>query len=439
VGDFPPPLYCVKVLNKNVHSFFWSGKIKERGERGGIVKQIKFLHTADLHLDSPMVGLSKLPENIYKRLLNSTFIALKRIVDTAIDKQVDFLIVAGDVYDGEDRSIRAQVKFRQEMERLAAHGIPVYLTHGNHDHLSGSWVHIPLPENVYVYGEEVEHYTYTKDNVIANLYGFSYPRRQLFDRKIDEYKKESDADFHIGILHGNEGGYSSHDNYAPFHIKDLIDKQFDYWALGHIHKRNILCENPPIIYPGNIQGRHHKELGPKGCYIVTLAESNCQLEWFDTADVEWDSVDIDVQNISSFQSIYQLCTGQLSQIRNEQSNGKIVKLELRNFKPFEGSTSILNGELLEILQENESEEENFVWVSAIQVKEELLYDLEILKSEEGFVSELLNTIESYDQSNEALAALFNHPQARRHLSDRSIEEQSNIVKEAERILLQLLM
>jgi DNA repair protein SbcD/Mre11 len=403
------------------------------------VKQVTFLHTADLHLDSPMVGLSKLPEKIYKRLLNSTFIALKRLIDAAIEKQVDFLIIAGDVYDGEDRSIRAQVKFRQEMERLAAHGIRVYLTHGNHDHLSGSWIHIPLPDNVFVFGGAVEHCIFTKENVVVNLYGFSYPRRQVFERKIDEFKKGAVADFHIGILHGNEGGNSSHDNYAPFHVKDLIEKQFDYWALGHIHRRKILSENPPIIYPGNIQGRHHKELGPKGCYMVTLSDSNCHLDWINTADVEWDLIEIDVKNLTSFQTIYHLCLEQLNLIRNEQENGKIVKLELHNFKPFEGSVSILNGELLEILQENESEEENFVWVSTIHVKEELQYDREILKSEDGFVGELLNTIENYEQSHEALDPLFHHHQARKHISSLSEEDKEKLVADAERILLQLLM
>lgn len=403
------------------------------------MKQITFLHTADLHLDSPMVGLSKLPEKIYKRLLNSTFVALKRIVDTAIEKQVDFLIIAGDVYDGEDRSIRAQVKFRQEMERLDAHGIQVYLTHGNHDHLSGSWIHIPLPENVFVFGEAVGLCTYSKKNVNVNLYGFSYPKRQVYERKIDDFKKEGDADFHIGILHGNEGGNSSHDNYSPFHVKDLIEKHFDYWALGHIHKRNILSENPPIIYPGNIQGRHHKEQGPKGCYLVTLTESNYELNWIDTADVEWDSIEIDVQNLTSFQTIYNQCIEQLNRIRKEQSNGIIVKLVLHNLKPFEGSVSLVNGDLLEILQENESEEENFVWVSAIHVKEELSYDTEALKEEDGFIGELLKTIEMNEQCNEALEPLFHHHQARKHLTNLTNEDKINIVAEAERILLQLLL
>lgn len=410
----------------------------EKG-RGVIVKKITFLHTADLHLDSPLVGLSQLPDKIYKRLLNSTFIALKQLVNIAIEKHVDFLIIAGDVYDGEDRSIRAQVKFRQEMERLNAHGIPVYLIHGNHDHLSGSWTHMPLSDNVVVFGEGVELRTFNNNHVKVHLYGFSYPRRQVFERKIEEYKKIDAADFHIGLLHGNEGGNSSHGNYAPFQLKDLIEKQFDYWALGHIHKGKILSENPPVIYPGNIQGRHYKEQGAKGCYIVTLNDSNYQLEWIDTADVEWDSIEIDVRESTSFQEIYHMCIGKINQVRSEDKKGKIVRLELKNLTPFEGSDSIFNGELLEILQENEYEEENFVWVSNIQVIEENLFDKELIKGEDGFVSELLSTIEQYENLNEAIEPLFVHHLARKHLSGPSDDDQKKMLNEAERILLQLLL
>jgi DNA repair protein SbcD/Mre11 len=386
-----------------------------------------------------MVGLSQLPEKLYRRLLNSTFTALKRLIDTAIEMQVDFLIIAGDVYDGEDRSIRAQVRFRQEMERLSEHGIPVYLIHGNHDHLSGTWTHIPLPENVHVFGEKVEHKIFSKENVIVHLYGFSYPKRQVLERRIEEFQKKSGSDFHIGILHGNEGGNSSHGNYAPFSIKDLIDKQFDYWALGHIHKSKILCETPPIIYPGNIQGRHHKEQGSKGCYLVTLTDFNFQHEWIDTADVEWDSLEVDASNCTSFQEIYHQCTETMNKIRSEHRKGKVVKIVVINLGQVEGSVSLVNGELLEILQENESEEENFIWVSDIHITEDSIYDKEQLKDKDGFIRELLNTSEHNQQITEALQPLFLHHEARKHLASPNNEEQKNMLLEAERILLQLLL
>jgi DNA repair protein SbcD/Mre11 len=420
-----------------VHSVFGDGKIVEKGG-AETMKQIRFLHTADLHLDSPMVGLSHLPEKIYKRLLNSTFVALKSIVDAAIEKQVDFLIIAGDIYDGEDRSIRAQVRFRQEMERLASYNIAVFLTHGNHDHLSGSWTHIPLPPNVIVFGEEVELKTFTKENITVHLYGFSYPQRQVLERKIDNYQKIAGADLHIGVLHGNDGGSSNHGNYAPFLVKELVEKQFDYWALGHIHKRKILSQAPPIIYPGNIQGRHHKEEGPKGCCIVTLTESDYHLSWIDTADVEWETLEIDVSAYNSFQEILHICLEKMNQIRNAYSKGKIVKLVLDKLQPMEGKNSLINGELLEVLQENENDEENFIWISGIQIKENMLYDKEVLRGEDGFFQELLYTIDHYEQQDDAMEPLYQHQLARKYISNLNDEDQKNMMTEAERILFQLL-
>lgn len=402
------------------------------------MKKITFLHTADLHLDSPMVGLSHLPGKMYNRLLNSTFVALKRLVDTAIEKKVDFVIIAGDVYDGEDRSIRAQVRFCKEMERLDSQGIPVYLTHGNHDHLAGTWTQLTLPPNVSIFGEDVEMKSYCKDDIIVHLYGFSYPRRLVLERKIDNYHKLSGADFHIGILHGNEGGNSTHGNYAPFSVKDLMEKGFDYWALGHIHKRRILNESPPIIYPGNIQGRHHKEEGPKGCYLVTLDETDFHLNWIDTADIEWGTIEIDVSQCISFQDILQICFKTMNEYRVSHTNGRILKLILDKLQPIEGKESLINGDLLEILQENEKEEENFIWISSIHIKEVKLFDKELLRGEDGFFKEMFQTIENLDDLDDALEPLYQHHLARKYISNLNEEDQANIIKEAEQLLFQYL-
>ncbi|WP_442599068.1 metallophosphoesterase family protein [Neobacillus sp. D3-1R] len=402
------------------------------------MKKIKFLHTADLHLDSPMVGLSHLPEKIYKRLLNSTFVALKQLVDAAIDNKVDFVIIAGDIYDGEDRSIRAQVLFSKEMERLNSFGIPVFLIHGNHDHLGGTWAQIPLPFNVTLFGPEVEMHSFVKGDTKVHLYGFSYPRRQVMDKKIDDYQKIQGADFHIGILHGNDGGNSTHGNYAPFSVTDLLEKGFDYWALGHIHKQRIISEFPPILYPGNIQGRHHKEAGPKGCYEVTLSETDVQLNWIDTADIEWDTLEIDVSQSHDFHDILRLCLDTINQFRVIQLNGKIIKLILNNLQPIEGKESLINGDLLDILQENEHNEENFIWVSSIETNELKTYDKEALKGEDGFFKELFETIETFTDIDSALEPLYQHHLARKYISRLNEGEQENILLEAEKLVIQYL-
>jgi DNA repair protein SbcD/Mre11 len=400
------------------------------------LKKISFIHTADLHLDSPMIGLRNLPEKIYHRLINSTFTALRKIVDTAIERKVDFLIIAGDVFDGEDRSLRAQIRFRQEMERLLQHHIAVYLVHGNHDHLGGNWTKVELPHNVTIFGDEVEQHSFKNGTAKVHLYGFSYPRRQVFERRINEYQKVDGADYHIGILHGNDGGESTHSNYAPFSLGELLEKDFDYWALGHIHKRKKLSESPPVIYPGNIQGRHHKEQGPKGCYLVTLNNGLQQLDWIETSDVEWDSLSIDVGTCSTFLEVYQLCLNKIHQMRNEGAKARIVQLEIKNVNQMEGIEGVFNGELLALLQEDEVEEKDFIWISSINMVKDV-YDKELLK-EDGFYNELSKTINQYEQINEAIEPLYKHPLGRKHLTPLTAEEQKNIMNEAEQILIRLL-
>ncbi|WP_262421881.1 metallophosphoesterase family protein [Bacillus aquiflavi] len=234
------------------------------------MKKTTFIHTADLHLDSPMIGLSGLPNHIFKRVRESTFKAFKAVTDEAIRRHVDFIIFAGDLFDGEDRSIRAQAHFRNEMERLGQHGIQAFVIHGNHDHLNGSWHHLSMPGNVHVFTHHVEYKAFQNESgAVVYLYGFSYPERHIYDDMTPYYQKALGADFHIGILHGHNEGGSEHSRYAPFKVNNLLHKEFHYWALGHIHKRTILHDEPYIVYPGNIQGRNRSELGMKGCYAVT--------------------------------------------------------------------------------------------------------------------------------------------------------------------------
>lgn len=237
---------------------------------------ISFIHCADLHLDSPMVGLKNLPTTIHNKLKESTFTAFKKVIDAAISKKVDFIIIAGDIYDGEDRSIKAQIRFRNEMLRLEEEQIEVYLIHGNHDHLNGSWVQIELPPNVHVFPSMVTVKKYVKNNLSANLYGFSYETRHIKERRIDEYERSDEAHFHIGILHGNLEGSTEHSAYAPFQVRDLLAKKMDYWALGHIHKRELLESVPRLsiqeTYKEDIKGNRSK-----GMLLCGTKRWGCQL------------------------------------------------------------------------------------------------------------------------------------------------------------------
>ena len=408
-------------------------------ERSVMMKQISFIHAADLHLDSPMVGLKHLPADILSRVRKSTFTALEKLTAAAIDRNVDFVILAGDLYDGEDRSLRAQSRFRNEMQKLLQKDIPVYVIHGNHDHLNGSWVHLEMPSNVHFFGSDVEvKELHTKRGEKVHLYGFSYLQRHILDKRIDDYQKIEPADFHIGILHGNEGGGTDHDNYAPFSIKDLYGKQFDYWALGHIHKRTILSENPPIIYPGNLQGRNKKEIGVKGCYHVSLNDLEANTEFIETSDVVWEEVSVDAAAADNFQEILQLCQVTIERLR-KASLGTLLTLNLKNVQLVDiHEKRILDSELLELLLDYEKDEESFVWIVDLIVQNNLQLDRKHLINEADFYGELFATIDDYQNLETAIGPLYEHQMARKYLKGLTASEQNELLEKAEKLLIGLL-
>ncbi len=406
------------------------------------MKTVKFIHCADLHLDSPMSGLKYLPEAIFQRLQNSTFKAFTNIIDLAIRTEVDFVVISGDLFDGADRSLRAQAKFRNEMDRLQRYGIQAYIIHGNHDHLGGSWTKMTWPDNVHVFAANIEVKKFTKqDGTSAHIYGFSYPERHVTERWIEKYEKVSGADFHIGLLHGHSEGVSEHGVYAPFHLTELLQKQFDYWALGHIHKREVLHAEPPVIYAGNPQGRNRKESGAKGCYLVTLTERGAEYQFNETNDVQWLVQTIDGSEITNQGSLFDLCQNAVQANRIE-GKGIVLTLEIVNLNQIEAGemNSGLVDELLATLQEQEQEQatDEFVWTREIKISSSKSYDREQLTVQGGFFSELFTTIDDFESFEEALSPLYRHPTARKHLSELAQAEKNSLLEEAERELLQLL-
>jgi DNA repair exonuclease SbcCD nuclease subunit len=404
------------------------------------MKRVTFIHAADLHLDSPMVGLKSLPASIFSRLKESTFVALERIVNKAIEEKVDFVILAGDLFDSEDRSIKAQTRLRNEMKRLQMHGIPVFAIHGNHDHLDGSWAHLDMPENVHIFSTDVERKIYTTANGShIHLYGFSYPSRHVFERKIVDYRKEGEADFHIGILHGNIEGNHEHGNYAPFSIKELLDKDFDYWALGHIHKRMILSQDPPVIYPGNTQGRNRKETGLKGGYLIVLEEGKKSFEFFPTSDCLWTEKEINVSEVNGFEQLYLTCKS-LIDAERESKVGILLKLHLTKLRKENNPSErdILN-DLLEALQEDEKEEASFVWTYAVTAEEQCIWDKEALANQTDFYGELFRLSGEPGELGHSLDVLYHHPQAMKFLNPLTEEEKKEMIRYAESFLVDQLL
>lgn len=387
------------------------------------MKKISFIHAADLHLDSPFVGLKTLPSTIYERVQESTFQAFNRIIDEAINRKVDFLILAGDLYDGENRSIRAQIRLRDGFRRLNDVDIPVYIIHGNHDHLSGSWTNIKFPENVHVFPSYVDVKKYRKNDVSVHLYGFSYPYKHVHESMIEQYKKINGADFHIGILHGQDQANNEHYNYAPFTLDQLLKKEFDYWALGHIHKRQILCQQPYIIYPGNIQGRNKKELGNKGAYFVELSEFGTTVQFFETAYCIWEQEVIDCQDYKTIDSLIDFCLQRKEHWR--KNTNTFLQIEFTNYD-YEESKE----ELLSILQDQEEFQTPFVWVHEIQINNQNHFSM----FQGDFFHQLEQEIQQPISLDEVLSPLYSHVHARKFLEELTEKEKEELIEQSKNLL-----
>lgn len=414
--------------------------MEKKHRRGIMMKKVKFIHGADLHLDSPMIGLKHLPNHLFKRLQEATFQSFTNLIGAAIANQVDFVILAGDLFDHEDRSVRAQARLYKEMERLHQAQIDVFIIHGNHDHLGGRWTQLKLPDNVHIFGEQVEVKRFvTTAHTSVHLYGFSYPERHVTERKITDYHLTAEADFHIGILHGNLEGNVDHGNYAPFQLKELIRKNFHYWALGHIHKRAILSESPPIVYPGNIQGRHKKEEGAKGCYLVTLTEAEAQLDFIETNDIVWTELIMDGTKILHFDELYHGTKEQLARARLE-GKGVLVHLKIINLTLDQNDLNAQAvDELLDVLQDEEKDEASFVWPITIAIEEQIESRREDLVNDSDFFHELFDVIDQFSAYEQSLAPLYEHPRARKFLTPLSANEVAELKKEAETLLIQKLL
>ncbi|KQT78528.1 DNA repair exonuclease [Methylobacterium sp. Leaf466] len=230
-----------------------------------------FIHAADLHLGSPLTGLALKDAEIARRFASAGRRAFEELVDRAIALKVAFLIVAGDVYDGDWADNTIGLFFARQVARLDRAGIPVVLVRGNHDAESVITKAITLPPCVRGYRADRAE-THRLDHLRVALHGRSFPNRAVEENYALTYPAPVPGWFNIGVLHTSCTGSSLHDTYAPCSIADLTGRGYDYWALGHIHEHAELARDPWIVFPGNLQGRSVRECGAKGAVVVEVAD-----------------------------------------------------------------------------------------------------------------------------------------------------------------------
>lgn len=254
---------------------------------------MRFIHAADIHLDSPLNGLSAYPDAPAAQLRNATRDAFTTLVDRAIEESVDFLVIAGDLYDGTWRDYNTGIFFCKEMGRLKRAGTPVYLLFGNHDAESEMTRRLDLPDNVHCFSANKPE-TFVIDEIRVALHGHSFKQKETTANLAIHYPTAVPGHFNIGVLHTALQGYAAHATYAPCTVDELHAKGYQYWALGHVHEFIHWTGPSTIVFPGNLQGRNVRECGQRGAVLVTVdeaGESNVERLFIDV--LRWEHVQID--------------------------------------------------------------------------------------------------------------------------------------------------
>lgn len=255
----------------------------------------RFLHAADLHLDSPLIGLRQRAEAYAGRLEDASRLAFDNLVDLAIEEDCRLLVIAGDVFDGQWRDYRSGLFFADRMRRLREAGVAVVMIAGNHDAENRFTARLQSNSVKVLSSRRPE--TVELDDIGVAVHGQSFAQRDVRDNIARAYPAAIEGRFNIGLLHTGCSGREGHELYAPCSVEQLMNHGYQYWALGHVHAREVLAADPPIVFPGNLQGRSIRETGSKGATLVEVGEGRVKSIEHRALDlIRWSVVDVDVSD-----------------------------------------------------------------------------------------------------------------------------------------------
>ncbi len=366
-----------------------------------MASSIRFVHCADLHLDTPFRGLSHVNDDVARTLNEATFRAWDNIVELAIREQVDFVVVAGDVYDSRDKSLRAQLRFRDGLARLADNRIPSFVAFGNHDPVDGWSNTLEWPQETHFFGtREVDSCEVRRNGTVAaTVHGISFAKEDIKDDLAARFAAPEKVIPSIAVLHCNVGSNTGHEPYAPTTIEELSSKGFTYWALGHVHTHHTLrTDGPAIVYPGCSQSRHPNETGAKGCCIVTLHNSQPpDIRFVATDTVRYFRGEVDVTQCSSIDAIRQEITTACTSAA-EQAEGRylVARLSLTGHTPLQRELTRGNTitELAESIRTDLFAREQWVWLERLSLMTRAPYDIEQLRTQQDFAGDIVRAYTS---------------------------------------------
>lgn len=438
---------------------------------------IRFVHAADLHLDAVFPGIAReAPAELVRIVRDSTFIALERLTALCERERPDFLIIAGDAYNVEDRSLRAQLALRDACVRLSRIAVPVFIAHGNHDPLSSRLHGVRWPDNVTVFGEDLSSSlvfrggTTASETPLAVVHGISHASPRESRNLALRFHRTNAPCLQIGVLHCTVEGSRDKGRYAPCGRGDLAASGLDYWALGHAHERRDVSARPLAVYPGCVQGLHINEEGEKGCVMVTAEPDPAGGHALSTVfhvlgPVIWRVLDValDTPEAGSDAGLDWLedrLRAALRSLAGEQGpecEALIVRLRLHGRTGFDAALrrERFRAELLERLRAWEPDGRDIrtgmesgprLWVKDMEIRTRPLTDRGRLLEREDLLGEVARLAEACRQSPErmntfgqaALASLFDHPRARKVLAPLTDEELARLLDDAESLCADLL-
>jgi DNA repair exonuclease SbcCD nuclease subunit len=230
---------------------------------------MKLVHAADLHLDSALHGLSRYESAPVDEIRGATRRAFTNLVSLCLDEKASLLVISGDLFDGDWRDISTGLFFANGLSKLCQAGVQVAWIRGNHDAVSQIRRSVRLPDAVVELSADRAE-TRVFDEIGVAVHGRSFARRDVTEDLAASYPERVSGALNVGLLHTALEGRAGHDRYAPSRIETLVARGYEYWALGHVHQREVVHRDPHVVFSGNLQGRHARELGEKGATLVSF-------------------------------------------------------------------------------------------------------------------------------------------------------------------------
>lgn len=371
------------------------------------IRGVKFVHAADLHIDSPMRGLDRYDGAPTLRLRAATRRALENLVALCLEEKASFLLLAGDVFDGSWKDFSTGLFFAAQMARLREAKIPVVIVRGNHDAASSITKSLPLPENVHELSSRKPE-TFEIADVGALVHGQSFPQRATTEDLAARYPDAVRGAFNIGLLHTCVDGREGHERYAPTSLDTMRAKGYDYWALGHVHAREVLSEDPWIVFPGNLQGRHARETGVKGASLVTVEDGIVKEVEHRALDVvRWEQIVVDVTEASDALEVVDRVKDALER-RAETCPDRLLAARV-----LIGGSTRANGGIRKDLEHFVAQLRaaatdglgDGVWLEKVVVQTRSTFDLARVREEAGAVGHLARRLAAIKDDPKELAAL----------------------------------